>query len=58
MLGRHWLVDEAYVHQDADMEYSWSVRGERRWACSSSPGLPADVSFYCLYLYNEGQAEI
>lgn len=33
----HLLVylDEAHVHQDADLGYGWSVRGERLWVCSS-----------------------
>jgi transposase len=60
LFGHHQLVywDEAHVHQDADLGYGWSVRGERRWVCSNSPGLSARVSFYGVYLYNEGQAEI
>lgn len=58
--GRHLLVylDEAHIHQDADLGHGWSVRGERLWVCSNSPGLAAKVSFYGLYLYNLGQAEI
>lgn len=51
-------IDEAHVHQDADMGYGWSARGERLWVCSSSPGLQARVSFYGLYLFNEGQVRI
>jgi transposase len=51
-------IDEAHIHQDADMGYGWSVRGERLWVCSSSPGLSAKVSFYGLYLYNEGEVRI
>ena len=43
----HLLVylDEAHIHQDADLGYGWSVRGERFWVNSSSPGLSAKVSF-------------
>lgn len=33
-------------------------RGERFWVASSSPGLSARVSFYGLYLYNEGQVRL
>ena len=51
-------IDEAHIHQDADLGYGWSVSGERLWVCSSSPGLSAKVSCYGLYLYNEGQVEI
>src|SRR5687767_10089519 len=53
---RHLLVylDEAHIHPDADLGYGWAERGRRRWVASSSPGLSAKVSFYGLYLYNEG----
>ena len=47
-------IDEAHIHQDADLGRGWSVRGERFWVCSSSPGLSAKASFYGLYLYNQG----
>ncbi len=57
---RHLLVylDEAHIHQDADLGYGWSARGERAWVCSSSPGLSAKRTFYGLYLYNEGQVRL
>jgi transposase len=57
---RHLLVylDEAHIHQDADLGYGWSERGQRLWVASSSPGLSAKVSFYGLYLYNEAQARL
>ena len=57
---RHGLVylDEAHIHQDADLGYGWSERGQRLWVVSSSPGLSAKVSFYGLYLYNEGQVRL
>ncbi len=57
---RHLLVylDEAHIHQDADLGYGWAVRGERLWVASTSPGLSARVSFYGLYLYNEGQVRL
>jgi transposase len=51
-------VDEAHIHQDADLGYGWAKRGERFWVASSSPGLSARVSFYGLYLYNEGQVRL
>lgn len=51
-------IDEAHIHQDADLGYGWSIKGERLWVPSSSPGLSAKVSFYGLYLYNEGQVRI
>src|SRR4051812_364012 len=53
---RHLVVyvDEAHIHQDADLGYGWAKRGERFWVASSSPSLSARVSFYGLYLDNEG----
>jgi len=51
-------IDEAHVHQDADLGYGWSKRGRRLWVPSTSPGLSAKTSFYGLYLYNEGQVRI
>jgi transposase len=57
---RHLLVyvDEAHLHQDADLGYGWAERGQRLWVASSSPGLSARVSFYGLYFYNEGQVRL
>jgi transposase len=57
---RHQLVylDEAHIHQDADLGYGWGVRGERFHVASSSPGLAAKTSFYGLYLYNQGQVRL
>ncbi|MBF0427961.1 MAG: IS630 family transposase [Magnetococcales bacterium] len=57
---KHLLIylDEAHIHQDSDLGYGWSIQGERLWVTSSSPGLSAKVSFYGLYLYNEGQVRI
>jgi hypothetical protein len=57
---RHLLVylDEAHIHQDADLGYGWAERGRRLWVASSLPGLAAKLSFYGLYLYNEGQVRL
>ena len=56
----HHLVylDEAHIHQDVDLGYGWGERGKRLQVVSSSPGLKAKVSFYGLYLYNEGHVRI
>ena len=51
-------IDEAHVHQDADMGYGWSPRGQRLYVASSSPGLHAKVSFYGIYLYSESRVHI
>jgi transposase len=57
---RHLLVyvDEAHLHQEADLGYGWAERGQRFWVASTSPGLSARVSFYGLYFYNEGQVRV
>ena len=57
---RHRVIflDEAHIHQDADLGYGWAERGQRLWIASSSPRLSARVSFYGLYLYNEGQVRL
>ena len=51
-------MDEAHIHQDADLGSGWAERGERFLVASSSPGLSARVSFYGVYLYNEGQVRL
>ena len=42
---------------DTDEGYGWSIKGERFWVSSCSPGR-AKVSFYGVYLYNLGQVRI
>jgi transposase len=57
---RYLLVywDEAHIHQEADLGYGWAPRGQRLWVISHSPGLSAKLSFYGLYLYNEGAVRL
>ncbi|MBW4471232.1 MAG: winged helix-turn-helix domain-containing protein [Stenomitos rutilans HA7619-LM2] len=31
-------IDEAHIHLDTDAGYGWSIRGQRFWVSSSSPG--------------------
>jgi transposase len=50
-------IDEAHIHLDTDEGYGWSIKGERFWVSSSSPGL-AKISFYGLYLYHLGEVRI
>ena len=50
-------IDEAHIHLDTDEGYGWSIKGERFWVSSSSPGRQK-VSFYGIYLYNLGQVRI
>lgn len=51
------FIDEAHIHLDTDEGYGWSIKGERFWVSSCSPGLEK-VSFYGLYLYNLGEVRI
>jgi transposase len=57
---RHLLVylDEAHIHQDAGLGHGWSARGRRFWVASHSPRLADRLSFYGLYLYNEGAVRL
>ena len=50
-------IDEAHIHLDTDVGYGWSIKGERFWVSSSSPGRKK-VSFYGVYLYNQAQTRI
>ena len=50
-------IDEAHIHLDSDEGYGWSIRGERFWVSSSSPGREK-VSFYGVYIYNQGTTRI
>ncbi len=50
-------IDEAHIHLDTDEGYGWSIKGERFWVSSSSPGRKK-VSFYGVYIYNQAQTRI
>jgi len=50
-------VDEAHVYLDTTEGYGWSIRGQRFWVSSSSPGRQK-VSFFGLYLYNLAQVRV
>ena len=51
------FIDEAHIHQDADLGHTWSRRGERYWVATTSPGL-ARVSFSGAYAYNDAKVAI
>jgi hypothetical protein len=57
---QHLLVylAEAPIHQNTGLGRGWSERSRRLWMASHSPGLSAKISFYGLYLYNEGQVRL
>jgi hypothetical protein len=50
-------LSKAHIHLDTDEGCGWSVKGERFWVSSCSPGL-AKVSFYGVYIYNLGQVRL
>jgi transposase len=50
-------IDEAHIHLDTDEGYGWSLLGKRFWVSSCSPGR-AKVSFFGVYIYNQGKVNI
>jgi transposase len=48
-------IDQAHVHQDLDLGYSWSAKGVPQWVSSSSPGLAAKLNWYGAYDFTHGQ---
>lgn len=51
------FIDEAHIHQDADLGRTWSRRGERYYVATTSPGL-ARVSFFGAFVYNDAKVAI
>jgi transposase len=51
------FIDEAHVHQDADLGHTWSRRGQRYYVSSTSPGL-ARVTFFGAYVYSDVKVAI
>lgn len=51
------FIDEAHIHLDSDEGYGWSIKGERFWVSSNSPGREK-VSFYGVYVYNYAKVKI
>ena len=48
-------LDEAHFHQDLDLGYSWSLKGQPQWVKSISPGLSAKINYYGAYDFSRGQ---
>lgn len=46
------FIDEAHIHLDADLGYTWARRGQRYYVSSTSPGLQR-VTFYGIYVYSD-----
>ncbi len=51
-------IDETPIHQDTDIGYGWSRKGERLWVSSHSPKLADNIFFYGVCYYNLGQVRI
>jgi transposase len=51
------FIDEAHVHQDADLGHTWARCGPRYYVSSTSPGL-ARVTFFGAYVYNDTRVAI
>lgn len=51
-------LDEAHVHQDLDLGYTWALRGEPTWQKSSCPPLAARLNWYGAYDFSEGRCFI
>ena len=48
-------IDEVHLHQDMDLGYSWSTKGQADWVPSQSPGLSAKLNWYGAYDFTQGQ---
>lgn len=51
-------VDEAHLHRDMDLGYTWATVGEPAWRVSSSPSLADRINWYGGYDFNRGQSFI
>lgn len=51
-------IDEVHLHQDVDIGYSWSTKGQADWVVSQSPGLSAKLNWYGAYDFTHGRCFI
>jgi transposase len=51
-------LDEAHIHQDMDLGYTWAPTGEPAWRKSISPALAKRINWYGAYDFTAGQALI
>lgn len=51
-------IDEAHIHQDMDLGYTWSRKGEPDWRSSTSPGRGKRINWYGAYDFTEGRTFI
>jgi transposase len=48
-------IDEAHVHQDLDLGYTWAKASEPAWRTSTSPPLSARLNWYGAFDFSEGR---
>lgn len=51
-------LDEAHIHQDLDLGYSWATTGQPNWRVSRSPGLAKRINWYGAYDFSQGRCFI
>lgn len=51
-------VDEVHLHQDLELGYRWSVKGQDDWVASSCPPLKNRLNWYGAYDFSNGQCFI
>jgi transposase len=51
-------VDEAHIHREMDLGYTWSPLGERAWRISDCPSLSDRVNWYGAYDFSCGRCMI
>jgi hypothetical protein len=49
------FVDEAHVHQDLDLGYTWVPANQPAWRKSTSPALSARLNWYGAFDFNSGR---
>lgn len=51
-------IDEAHIHRDMDLGYTWAAVGKVAWRVSECPPLADRISWYGAYNFNHGQCFI
>lgn len=51
-------VDEAHIHREMDLGYTWSPVGQRAWRVSDCPSLSDRVNWYGAYDFSRGRCMI
>lgn len=49
-------LDEAHIHQDLDVGYGWSIKGQPWLIPSTTPGLHSKINWYGAYDFTNGAA--